>query len=268
MKRELQGRRVLLTGASSGIGRCLAEQMARAGARLILAARSEDKLADLERTLRAENRDVLAIRADVTQDGDRRRLLAVVVEQFQGLDVLINNAGIASWAHFANSTEAILRQIMEVNFFAPTELIRLCIPVLMQGREPAIVNVGSMCGRRAMPAWPEYSASKYALSGMSEALRAELARFDIDLLLVQPGLTRSEFSRHFLQSVGRQPINFDGGMPPEQVAVHILRALQKNATETVIGRDARWMLRCNRFFPRLLDRLLARRVRKLYENNK
>ena len=89
----------------------------------------------------------------------------------------------------------MLRQVMEVNFFAPAELIRLAIPVLEQGRQPAIVNVASMCGRRAMPAWTEYSASKFALCGLTEALRGEMARFDIDVLLIVPGLTRSDLSQ-------------------------------------------------------------------------
>ena len=155
---------------------------------------------------------------------------------------------------------------MEVNFFAPAELIRLAIPILVQGQQPAIVNVGSMCGRRGMPAWSEYSASKFALCGLTEALRAEMARFDIDVLLVLPGLTRSDFSRHLLQSEGRMRIDFTAGMPPEAVAAAIVRALGKSSTETVLGSDARWLLGVNRFFPRFVDRVIARRVRKLYES--
>jgi short-subunit dehydrogenase len=267
MIRDLRDRRVLITGASSGIGRCLAEQLAGCGARLVLAARSEDKLAEVERQLKSQGHEAMAVPADVTNEDDRRRLLDIVGDQLGGLDLLVNNAGVASWAHFSNSTEDVLRRIMEVNFFAPTELIRLFIPVLTEGQQPAVMNVGSMCGRRAMPAWPEYSASKYALCGLTEALRAELSRFDIDVLLVLPGLTSSDFSKHLLQSEGRHPIDFTRGLPPEEVAAHILRAIQKNLTETIIGRDARWMLRFNRFFPRLLDRLLARRVRKLYESH-
>src|SRR6516165_2797019 len=265
MKRDLQGRRILITGASSGIGRCLAEQLAKMGARIALAARSKDKLAELEADLKGQNFDVLALPSDVTLEEDRRQLLERATEHFGGLDVLVNNAGVASWAHFAHSTESILRQIMEVNFFAPAELIRLAIPILVEEQQPAIVNVGSMCGRRGMPAWSEYSASKFALSGLTEALRAEMGRFDIDVLLVLPGLTRSEFSSHMLQSAGRMKIDFTAGMPPEQVAGHIVRVLQKNVTESVVGRDARWILRFHRFFPRLLDRLIARRVGKLYE---
>jgi short-subunit dehydrogenase len=257
----LQGRRILITGASSGIGRALAQQLAPLGTQLLLAARSEDKL----RTIAGGAQNIRIVRADVTSDADRQEVLDQAVRQFGGLDVLINNAGVASWAHFADSNEEILRQIMEVNFFAPAELIRKAIPILVNGTQPAIVNVASMCGRRAMPAWSEYSASKYALCGLTESLRGELARFDIDILLMVPGLTKSEFSQHFLRTDGKAKIEFDKGMPPEDVAARIIRSLQKNKTETIIGSDARWMLLVNRFFPRLVDYLIARKVTKLYQ---
>jgi len=260
----LHGRRVLITGASSGIGRCLAEQLATAGARVAVAARSANKLDELVRSPVGSDNSMVAIPADVTVEADRQRMLDTVMERFGGLDVLVNNAGVGSWGHFAESTEEILRQIMEVNFFAPAELIRLAIPILTEGNQPAVVNIASMCGRRAMPAWSEYSASKFALCGLTEALRGEMARFDLDVLLVVPGLTRHGMSQHLLRSAGRAKIQFHDGMPPERVARGIVKALHKNRTETVLGRDARWMLRINRFFPRLVDRLLARRVRKLY----
>jgi short-subunit dehydrogenase len=264
MGRDLTCRRILITGASGGIGRCVAEQAALQGACVAVAARSGDKLEDLARGLAARGAEVLTVTGDVTSEADRRRLLDTVVERFGGLDVLINNAGVGAWGHFATSTEALLRQVMEVNFFAPAELIRLAIPVLTRGRQPAIVNIASMCGRRALPAWTEYSASKYALCGLTEALRGEMARFDIDVLLVLPGITRSDLDRHLLRSEGRMKIDFSRGQPPEAVATRVLQALRKNRTETAVGRDAYWMLLVNRFLPGLVDRLLARRVRQLY----
>jgi short-subunit dehydrogenase len=118
-----------------------------------------------------------------------------------------------------------------------------------------------------MPAWPEYSASKHALCGLTEALRGEFARFDIDVLLVVPGLTRSDLSRHLLRNTGRANIAFDRGMAPEDVARAILHTLTRNRTEVVVGRDAHWMLRISRFFPRLVDALLARKVRQLYASS-
>jgi short-subunit dehydrogenase len=264
MRRDLRGRRILITGASSGIGRSLAQQLAEAGARLILAARSEDKLRDLAGTLSSLGAEALALPADITKNEDRHRLLEQVKTRLGTLDVLINNAGVASWAHFADSSEAILRQVMEVNFFAPAELIRMFIPLLAQGQQPAVVNVASMCGRRAMPAWSEYSASKYALCGLTEALRGELARFDIDVLLMVPGLTRGDFAKHLLMAQGRMKIDFAKGMPAEQVAAAIITGLRRNTTEKVIGRDARWMLLASKYFPRLTDWLLGRKVKALY----
>lgn len=264
MRRELRGSRILLTGASSGIGRCLAEQAALAGARLALAARSADTLHQLAGSLTALGSEVIAVPGDITQEADRRHILSAVVDRFGGLDVLINNAGVGSWCHFAESSEEILRRIMEVNFFAAAELIRLAIPELRRGNSPAIVNVASMCGRRGIPAWSEYSASKFALCGLTEALRGEMVRFGVDVLLILPGVTRSDLWRHLLRNTGRYQLDVNRGMPPEKVAAGIVRALRNNRTETVLGWDARWMLRVNRFLPRLVDALLARQIRRLY----
>jgi short-subunit dehydrogenase len=264
MLRSLREQRVLITGASSGIGRCLAQQAAERGAQVAVAARSADKLSELAGELTSKGARVLAIPADIASAADREHLLESVAIHFGGLDVLINNAGVASFGHFATSSEDILRRIMEVNFFAPAELIRSAIPILNRSKQPAIVNVASMCGRRGLPAWTEYSASKFALCGLTEALRGELARFDIDILLVVPGLTKSDLPQHLLRNEGRMKIDFTKGMPPETVAGGILRALERNRTETVLGSEARWILRINRFFPRLVDRLTARKVRRLY----
>jgi short-subunit dehydrogenase len=264
MARDLRNLRILITGASSGIGLAFARQAARLGAKLVLAARSEDKLHAAADSLGVSADDVLVVPTDVTREEDRQNLLDRAVDYFGGLDVLVNNAGVASWAHFADSNEEILRQIMEVNFFAPVELIRQAIPVLVNGRQPAVLNVASMCGRKAMPAWSEYSASKHALCGLTEALRGELARFDIDVLLMVPGLTKSDFPQHFIKTEGKAKIDFKGGMSPDVVAAAMVKSLQRNRTETVVGSDAKWMLRANRWFPRLTDWLIARRVKKLY----
>jgi short-subunit dehydrogenase len=264
MGRSLQERRFLITGASSGIGRCLAEQAAARGAWVALAARSGDQLQAIADSLTAQGARAVAVPADITVAQDRQRLLDTVAEHFGGLDVLVNNAGVASFGHFADSSEEVVRHIMEVNLFAPAELIRSALPLLRDGRQPAVVNVASMCGRRGLPAWSEYSASKFALCGLTEALRGEFVRFGVDVLLIVPGLTRTGLGRHLLRHTGRMKIDFETGMPVEAVARQILRALEKNRTETVIGREARWMLTFNRFLPRLLDRLLARKVRQLY----
>src|SRR5207253_6409368 len=221
-----------------------------------------DRLEKVAQTLSARSDQILIAPADLTSADDRRRLMETVTAQWQGLEVVLNIAGIGSFGHFAESSEAVLRQIMEVNFFAPAELIRLAIPHLRRGDQPAIVNVSSMCGRRALPAWPEYSASKFALCGLSESLRAELVRFGIDVLVILPGLTRTEIGTHLLRNEGRMQIDYAAGMDPEAVARQILRALQRNRNETVLGREARMILCLNRLMPRLVDRLMARKVKQ------
>ncbi len=264
MRRELRGRRVLITGASSGIGRCLAEQAAAAGMRVIAAARSADTLEELAGTLKARNADIVAVPGDVTAAADRARMLQAAEDQFGGLDVLLNNAGIGSQGPFGDSSEAILRQVMEVNLFAPAELIRLALPLLRRGQQPAIVNVTSMCGRLGVPMWAEYSASKFALVGLSEALRSELVLAGIDVLTIVPGLTRTNLDRNLLHADPRMYADFDKGMPPEKVAVEILKALRKNRRETVLGFEARWILRVNRLWPWLVDHFARRLIRRTY----
>src|SRR5688572_33256428 len=176
MSRDLTGKRTILTGASGGIGRALAAELVKAGARVALASRSADRLNALASDLKALGGDVIAVPTDITNPDERRHLVDAAATAFGGLDLLVNNAGVGSWGHFADSTPEICRTVMEVNFFGPIELTRVAMPHLTRGNQPAIVNVTSMCGRKGMPAWPEYSASKFALVGMSEAWRAEFAR--------------------------------------------------------------------------------------------
>jgi short-subunit dehydrogenase len=115
-----------------------------------------------------------------------------------------------------------------------------------------------------MPAWPEYSASKFALVGMSEAWRGEFARFGVDMLTVVPGMTDSGFDKNWIRVDGKAHLRFDKGMKPEEVAAGIVRAVRTNKTETVLGSEARWLLRVNRYFPHLTNWLAARKVKKLY----
>lgn len=263
-RRSLAGKRIIISGASSGIGEALARVAGRRGAKLILAARSQERLERLAAELSAAGAEAHAVPTDVTNPEDRRNLFAVAAAHFGGVDILVNNAGVGAFGHFIDLGPEILRRIMEVNFFAAAECCRLAIPLLAEGNQPLIVNVSSMTGRRGVPAWTEYSASKFALAGFSEALRAELARFDIDLLLVVPGLTRSDLGRHLLADRGRMPPSFANGLPPAQVAEAIVRGIERNKREIRTERQARLMLFVNWLAPRYVDWRLARIVRRLY----
>lgn len=266
MRRELSGKRVILTGASGGIGRATAAALVQAAARVVLASRNADALETLAAELRNTGGDVITVPTDITVPEQRERLVNRAVAELGGLDILINNAGIGSWGHFATSTEEISRRIMEVNFFGPIELTRLAMPHLTHGHEPCVVNVTSMCGRKGMPAWPEYSASKFALVGISEAWRGEFARYDVDVLTIVPGMTDSGFRNNWLRSDGKADLKFEKGMTPADVAAGILTAIRDNRTETVLGSEARRLLRFNRYFPRLTNWLIARKIKKLYSS--
>ena len=264
MSRELAGKRAIVTGASSGIGRAIAKELAAAKVRVVLTARSTDKLTALANEIGSVGGEAIAVPCDITNPSDRDRLIRSTVDAFGGLDLLVNNAGVASWGHFSTSTEAINRQILEVNFFAPIELTRLAIPHLTNGNQPAVVNITSMCGRRGIPAWPEYSASKAALVGMSEAWRGEFVRFGIDIITVVPGLTKTDLNNHLLRKAGRADLPFDKGMPPEEVARRIVAAIRSNRTELTLGTEAKKILFLNRFAPRFLNWRISRAVKKLY----
>ncbi|MEM8864423.1 MAG: SDR family NAD(P)-dependent oxidoreductase, partial [Planctomycetota bacterium] len=166
-RRELSGKRVLLTGASSGIGRELAKQLAAANARQVLLARSEDTLHELRSELGEQACEVVA--GDVTDHSARAAALQRATDAYGGLDLLINNAGAGAYGRFTEVSSERLRTLMEVNLFAPAELIREAAPLLAAGEDSAVVNIGSILGCRGLPFSSEYCASKFALHGLSEA---------------------------------------------------------------------------------------------------
>jgi short-subunit dehydrogenase len=253
---DLTDLRVLITGASSGIGAALARALAGARARLVLAARVPEPLEALGRELRSTGAQVVTVPADVTVAADRKRLIEEAVTAFGGVDVLVNNAGIGATGSFADASEERLRRIFEVNFFGAAELTRLAIPLLRQGRSPAIVNIASIVGRRGVPGYSEYGASKFALIGWSEALRAELARDGIHVLIACPGPTQTDFNSRMLED-RLAPQQFKM-MPADQCAALIVRALRQRRNEVAMTFQGRLLLQLNRWMPRLVDRVMAR----------
>ena len=256
--RQIANRRALITGASSGIGRALAIELAQRGVDLVLLARREDRLAEVVQQVSKIGRRAVAIAGDVTDSAARRRTLEAAQNTFGGLDILVNNAGIAAHGRFAEADPGRLRPIMEVNFFAPVELTRDAIPLLRAGNQAIIVNIGSILGRRAVPHKSEYSASKFALHGFSEAVRPELAKLGIDVLVVAAGPTESEHFETLIEDKGDLPWGDPRRKPAADVAVEIVRAIEQNRREIVTGRRSRLWLLLNRLSPRLVDRIMAR----------
>lgn len=253
--RKISGLRALVTGASSGIGRELVRQLIAHDARVVALARRRERLEELATELACGER--LAILAgDVTQAATRSAALELCQSRFGGLDALVNNAGSGSVGPFAGNDETRLRAVMEVNFFAPAELIRAALPLLRQGNKPLIVNVSSVLGHRAIRGMSEYCASKFALHGLSDALRAELASEGIDVTLVSPSTTSSEF---FDSAQGDRStlVRRFGAMTPHSVAKHTLRAMRWGRHEIILTPGGKLLVWLDRLCPPVIDRLIA-----------
>lgn len=263
-RRHIAGSRILVTGASQGIGRSLADQAARRGARVIAAARSLEPLRELAATVRGRGDQLEIVQADVTSADDRRRMLEATVASYGGLDILINNAGIGATGHFADVSPDRLRKIMEVNFFGLAETTRLFIPLLRRGNFPAIVNISSIAAKRGIPARSEYSASKFAVQGFSEALRGELEGDGIDVIVVCPGLTQTNFSKNMLEQKAKVQLDHLRGMSADAVAVATLEAIERGRREVCLTFQGKLLAFVGRFLPRLADRIAARKVRELF----
>jgi short-subunit dehydrogenase len=249
--------RGILTGASSGIGRALAEQLVRAGARLIVVSRRADRLDELAASLSGATGQAIPLVGDVTHAVVRQAAVERAERELGGVDLLVNNAGSGAMGRFDEASADRLRHIMEVNFFAPAELIRAALPLLKHGNRPMVVNVDSVLAHRGVPGCSEYCASKFALRGLSESLRAEFAPLGIGVLCASPARTETEFFERVINphETGWPAIR---GMPAERVARRIVAAIRRGKHEIVVSASGKLLVWGNRLLPRVLDYALAR----------
>jgi short-subunit dehydrogenase len=266
-KIDLTHARIIVTGASSGIGWALAEQLARLKSRLVLASRNREKLEELAAALAVNAAETCVVPTDVTNPHDRARLIETAVARFGGLDILINNAGVGAMGFFGDADENRLRRIFEVNFFATTELTRVALTYLRQGKNPMVVNVSSILGRRAIPGCTEYCASKFALAGWSEGLRAELSQQGIHVLLVCPGRIQTNFQQNLIEDKIRFGWQNHRQMSAERCAQLIVNAIRRRKNELTTTAQGKLLVGLNRLSPRLVDFLLNRYSRKRWESS-
>lgn len=246
--------RILITGASSGIGAALAARLAGDN-RVFLTGRSPERLARSTAGLTGPGAGSLA--GDLVDPAFRSALVEAAVQRFGGLDAVVNCAGVGATGYFDTDGPHHLDTLLQLNLRAPVELVRDALPHLRQGVAPMIVNVASVVGRRGVPGFSDYCASKFALCGWSEAVRAELAPFGIHVLLVCPGPTSTSANENFLEdrlAIANKP---GAQMRAEDCARHIADAMRARRNEIVIGAQARFLVWLNRCFPRLADRMLA-----------
>jgi short-subunit dehydrogenase len=253
--------RALVTGASSGLGKSLAERLVRAGAHVILTGRSAERLALVAAGLAREGSDparIVTITADLTNADERARPFAVARERFGALDLVINNAGVGASGQFETHDPSVLRRIFEINVFAMAEVCRSALPLLAEGRDPVMVTMGSVNARRALPGRAEYCASKFAVSGFTESIRIEWRRFGIHVLQVNPGFTDTPFDDNAVVDTSRVSVGHRRTIPADAVARATLRAIEKRQSEITVGRQGKLFLLANRIAPRFVDWGLSR----------
>ncbi len=258
-RRQLCGARWVITGASRGIGKALAIQAARSGVRLLLVARSAPALEELSLRLN-DSPQVHLLPGDVTSSECRCRIAEWVQSEWDGCDVLINNAGLGSFGPLAAAPESRIRTVMEVNFFAPILLTKSLLPWLRKGQDPLIVNVGSVLAYCAVPWKGEYCAAKAALRAASDAWRAELTAGDIQVLFVSPSTVDTTFFDHLANGSLRAPKR--RGVPPDVVARRTLQAIATFKSEVVLTWEAHAMIWLSRLVPGLLRHALALYARR------
>lgn len=265
MKRwSAQGATTIVTGASSGIGAELSKLLAGRGARVIAVARRNERLQPLADWSADQSGQIIPVAGDITDADFRQRVIEhVTCDGAKHLDLLVNNAGIGGIGRFDLATESRMRRIMEVNFFAPVELTRLALPLLKQSvaenRSSAVIcNISSVLAHRAVPDKSEYCASKFALHGWSDALRAELADSRVQVTLVSPSTTASEFFSSTIETPASLTKHNRSAMKPEHVAAITLRAIERRQDERIISVGGHLLVYCDRMWPWLANRLVAR----------
>lgn len=236
----------------------MCERLSDRGATVIAVARRADRLNELaQRTTRGT---VVTIAGDITDAAIRQSAIEAAAKIRGGpIDLLVNNAGIGAIGPFADASPARLREIMEVNFFAPVELIRLAIPGLAQGRSPVICNISSVLGHRAVPNKSEYCASKFALHGFSDSLRAELAPRGIQVTLVSPSTTDSEFFDSLVYTDTDQASSSIGSWTPQRVARAALATIVARRSEAILSLGGKALVYADRIAPPIVNALIAKK---------
>jgi NAD(P)-dependent dehydrogenase (short-subunit alcohol dehydrogenase family) len=209
-----------ITGTSTGLGRAFAEHAIKKNYRVVATALDIEEVKDFAEICPAR---VMIAKLDVTNADDMTASVKAAVERFGRIDVLINNAGYALIGPVEETTEELLRDQMNVNFFGSMAVSRAVLPYMRAQKSGSIVQISSMCGSVAIPGFGAYSASKFALEGMCEALQAEIAPFGIRVLIVKPGAFRTAISS------GSGPVTISTGVyddTPVGQSKHLLRAMR------------------------------------------
>ena len=231
MGKNLDGRVALITGASSGIGAATALLLAKAGARVAMAARRTDRLNELAERIRHASGEAISIPADVADQASAEQMVTTTVERFGKLDILVNNAGVMYLAKFTDGNPAEWRRMLEVNLLGLFCASRSALSHMKRAGRGHIVNVSSVAGRLGFPSGAVYSATKFGVTGFSDALRHEVRADKIRVTVIEPGAVATELGSHVTDSAAKKQLEgWQANMrqlQSEDIAAAILYAVEQ-----------------------------------------
>ena len=249
----------IVTGASSGIGKAIAEELVKEGANVVLASRNKQKLEEIAQAFAAYKGQCLVIRTDVTSNNDCQHLIDQTIEQYGHLDGLINNAGISMRAKFEDVDVEVLKRLMDTNFWGAVYCTKAALPYLIKSHG-TLVAISSICGITPLPGRTGYAASKHALDGFIETLRTENLDNGLNVLLVHPGFTASNIRKTALNRFGEMqaetPRNEEKMMSSETVAEEVLKAIEFHKRDIILTTEGKLITLIYKNAPALADRIL------------
>lgn len=257
---------VVITGASSGIGKSLAQQYARRGWHLVLGARRIENLEAMRPVLESAGSQVLCLKTDVSNEGDCRQLIKAAADEFGKIDILINNAGISMRALFKDVELDVLRRLMDVNFWGTVYCTKYALPYLLQTRG-SVVGVISIAGYVGLPGRTGYSASKFAVRGFLETLRTENLKTGLHVLIAAPGFTATDIRFTALTAdgspQGTSPREENKMMSADEVARRIIKAIDARKNNLILTfLEGKFTVFLHKFFPSLVARLAYNHMAK------
>ena len=263
---------VIITGASSGIGKALAFECARRGAKLSLGARDGEKLRMISEEITVKSEKfaysgcgVMVVNTDVTKEADCKNLIVKTIERYGRIDVLINNAGISMRALFEDVDLKVLHQVMDTNFWGMVYCSKYALPYLLTARG-SLVGISSVAGFKGLPGRTGYSASKFAMHGFLDCARMENMKKGLHVLLACPGFTASNIRNLSLSKDGKPqeetPLDESKLMSAEEVAKHICHAIEKRKRTLVLTTQGKMTVFLNKFFPSFMDKMVYNHMAK------
>jgi len=256
---------VIITGASSGIGKACAEAFGKAGAKIVITGRRLDALQQVSDALTSQGIDNLAIVADVSVETDNEKVVQQTLDRYGKIDVLINNAGITMRAMFEEVDLSVIRQVMDINFYGTVYATKYALPHILKTKG-SIIGISSIAGYRGLPVRCGYSASKFAMQGFLEALRTELLHKEVHVMVACPGFTTSNIRNSALVkdgSVGGETVrDEDKMMSAEEVAQHILKATVRRKRDLILTGQGKITVFLNKWFPSLMDKIVYNHLAK------